>query len=159
LFFKLYDVDDPRSAKRELDTYAKIRQADLVQSRTSKLFGLVHSGSGLLLGLLLYYIDCKASTLQCAAARPTVPSSIRRYWAVEVTGTLKRLHESGIVWGDAKPENFLVDTQKNPWIIDFDGEHTQGRVEKDLVGTIEGDREGLSKIVDYVFERGRSSIT
>jgi hypothetical protein len=158
LFFKLYDWGDSRSAKHELDTYAKIKQADLVHLRTSKMFGLVHSDSGLLLGLLLYYIDCEASTLQ-RAVRSTVPLSMRQYWAAEVTETLKRLHESGIVWGDAKPENILVDTQKCPWIIDFGGGYTQGWVQKDLAGTIEGDRQGLSKIVDYVFERGRSDIT
>jgi hypothetical protein len=158
LFFKPYDWGNSRSAKHELDTYAKIRQADLVHLRTSKLFGLVHSESGLLLGLLLYYIDCKASTLQCVARRPTVPLSIRQYWAAEVTETLTRLHESGIVWGDAKPENILIDTKKDPWIIDFGGGYTQGWVEKDLAGTVEGDRQGLSRIVDYVFERGRSDI-
>jgi hypothetical protein len=158
LFFKSYDLDAPGSAKRELDTYAKTRQTDLVHLRISKLFGLVHSDSGLLLGLLLYHIDCNKSTLRCAARRPTVTLSVRQYWAAEVTETLTRLHESGIVWGDAKPDNILVDTQKDPWIIDFGGGYTQGWVEKDLAGTVEGDRQGLSRIVDYVFERGRSDI-
>jgi serine/threonine protein kinase len=157
LFFKPYDWGNARSAKHEVDTYAKIRQADLVYLRTSKLFGLVHSDSGLLLGLLLYYIDCEVSTLQ-RAVRSTVPLSVRQYWAAEVTETLTRLHESGIVWGDAKSENILVDTQKDPWIVDFRGGYTQGWVEKDLAGTIESDRQGLSKIVDYVFERGRLDI-
>jgi serine/threonine protein kinase len=67
---------------------------------------------------------------------------------------LASLHEAGIIWGDAKAPNILIDAHNNPWIVDFGGSYTPGWVEKDLAGTIEGDMQGLSRIVDYILERG-----
>ena len=64
--------------------------------------------------------------------------------------TLACLHEAGIVWGDAKAANILVDMDDNAWIIDFGGGYTWGWVGKDHMETIEGDQEGLSKIKELL---------
>jgi len=56
------------------------------------------------------------------------------------------------VWGDAKPENVLIDGSDDVWIIDFGGGYTQGFVEKEKAGTAEGDLQGLDNIMKYVFE-------
>lgn len=106
---------------------------------------------GLLLGLLLFYIDCEASTLQCAMRRVSSLST-RQYWAAEIGETLSYLHEAGIVWGDAKAANILIDVRDDPWIIDFGGSYTPGWGEKDIAGTVEGDKQGLSRIVSYILE-------
>lgn len=151
LFFKPYVCGDRRSAERELKAYAQIRQANSSQLRTSTLFGLVHDDSGHLLGLLLHYIDCKGVTLKYAVT-PEVSLSIRQYWAAQIGETLTHLHEAGIVWGDCKAANILIDADNDPWIIDFGGSYTRGWVDKDLAGTIEGDKQGLSRIMDYIFE-------
>jgi hypothetical protein len=151
LFFKPYEWSDKKIARHELDVYAQIRQASVSHLRTSTLFGLVRDESGLLSGLLLYYIDCDATTLQCAVG-PEVSLSTRQYWAAEISETLTSPHEAGIVWGDAKAANILVDAHNDPWIIDFGGSYTPGWVEKDLAGTIEGDNQGLLNIVNYIFE-------
>jgi hypothetical protein len=66
LFFKPYESSDNKTAKREIEVYTQIKQKLLSHLRTSKLFGLVRDESGLLLGLLLYYIDCDATTLEHA---------------------------------------------------------------------------------------------
>lgn len=151
LFFKPYHCGHRRTAKRELRAYTQIRQANLSQLRTSTLFGLVYDDDKLLLGLLLHYIDCKASTLQHTVT-PEVSLSMRQYWAAEIEETIARLHEAGIIWGDAKAANILVDAHNDPWIIDFGGSYTPGWVEKDLAETLEGDKQGLSRILDYIFK-------
>jgi len=151
LFFKPYEWSDKKTAKHEIEVYTQIRQASLSHLRTSKLFGLVRDESGLLLGLLLYYIDCDATTLEYAIG-PEISLSTRQYWAAEISETLTHLHEAGIIWGDAKAPNILVDAHNDPWIVDFGGSYTPGWVEKDLAGAIEGDMQGLSRIVDYILE-------
>ena len=151
LFFKPYHCGHRKTAERELKAYTQIRQANLSQLRTSTLFVLVYDDNKLLLGLLLYYIDCKASTLQHTVT-PEVSLSMRQYWAAEIEETIARLHEAGIIWGDAKAANILVDAHNDPWIIDFGGSYTPGWVEKNLAETIEGDKQGLSRIVDYIFK-------
>jgi serine/threonine protein kinase len=37
----------------------------------------------------------------------------------QVTGILTQLHEAGIVWGDAKPDNVLIDKNHDARIIDL----------------------------------------
>ncbi|KAJ1324932.1 Kae1-associated serine/threonine protein kinase [Microdochium nivale] len=58
------------------------------------------------------------------------------------------LHDAGIVWGDAKADNFLVDRHSKLWIIDFGGSHTKGWVDPVLDETEEGDHMGVDKVVN-----------
>lgn len=37
------------------------------------------------------------------------------------------------------------------WVIDFGGGFTQGWVQRENAGTVEGDSQGLAKIVDHIF--------
>jgi hypothetical protein len=53
------------------------------------------------------------------------------------------------VWGDAKVANILVDVNMDGSIIDFGGGFTQGSVQREDAGTVEGDSQGLAKIVGY----------
>lgn len=152
LFFKPCVSGGRRSAERELKAYTQIRQANPSQLRTSTLFSLVRDEFGWLLGLLLHYINCNSLTLQHAVT-PEVSLSVRQYWAAEIDETLTRLHEIGNVLGDVKAANILVDAQDDPWIVDFGGSYTPGWVEKDLAGTVKGDEQGLSRIIDYICDK------
>jgi tRNA A-37 threonylcarbamoyl transferase component Bud32 len=109
----------------------------LSQLRTPALFGLVYDDSGFLLGLLLYYIGCKALTLQHAVT-PEVPMSMRQYWVTEIDEILTLLQKAGIIWGDGKVANILVDGHNDPWIVNFGGSYTPGWVEKELAGRLKG---------------------
>ncbi|EPE34820.1 hypothetical protein GLAREA_10515 [Glarea lozoyensis ATCC 20868] len=59
------------------------------------------------MGILLTYIDCEFTTLSCAAHANT-PNCLKQKWADQLTETLALLHQAGIVWGDAKPDNVLI---------------------------------------------------
>ncbi|KAF5713320.1 beta transducin [Fusarium globosum] len=149
-FLKLVRRGDKQSLTNELDTYEKIHRAELDNKmRISRLHGLVRNNDGVTFGLLLTYVDCGRVTLSCAL-RPETEVSLRAKWAAQVQEAIAQLHDAGIVWGDAKPDNILIDVNEDAWLIDFGGGYTEGWVPKILVGTMEGDRIALEKILEYI---------
>ena len=60
------------------------------------------------------------------------------------------LHEAGIVWGDTKPDNILVDVYGDAWLIDFGGGRTEGWVDPDKAETVDGDLQGLERILKFI---------
>lgn len=136
-------------AWNELQKYGEISRAELGDVRICRLFGLVRDKLGNLLGLLLSYIEAEYVTLACAI-QPDTPESLRQRWAEQVTQAVTALHQAGITWGDAKPENVLIDIEENAWIIDFGGSFTEGWVDRDSADTGEGDLQGLSRILEYI---------
>lgn len=77
-------------------------------------------------------------------------AELRKRWAAQISDTVKILHNHGIVWGDAKADNILIDVQNNAWVIDFGGSYTVGWVDTGLAGTPDGDLQGLSKILSIL---------
>ncbi|KAH7237295.1 hypothetical protein B0J15DRAFT_538595 [Fusarium solani] len=149
-FLKLMHRGDKQFLKTELDTYNKIDKARLDSTtRVSHLHGLVQDNSGAILGLLLPYIDCKNLTLSCAI-KPETPTALREKWAAQLRDIITQLHNAGLVWGDAKPDNILIDSNKDAWIVDFGGGYTEGWVPKRLAGTVEGDTVALEKMVEFI---------
>ncbi|KAM3469062.1 hypothetical protein MY5147_007361 [Beauveria neobassiana] len=149
-FFKLMGRGEKRILESELLNYERIRTSRLSTSvRISRLLGLVRDESDTVFGLLLTHIDCKDQTLTCAI-ESGAPEPTRRQWIAEITQIVYCLHQDGLVWGDAKPDNVLIDGNQNAWIVDFGGGYSRGWVPKDLAGTANGDLVALAKIVDYV---------
>jgi serine/threonine protein kinase len=58
-------------------------------------------------GLLLTYVEHRES-LAFVDVQDT-PLSLRKKWISQIQETIKALHSAGIIWGDAKPDNILVD--------------------------------------------------
>ncbi|EGU73065.1 hypothetical protein FOPG_19446 [Fusarium oxysporum f. sp. conglutinans race 2 54008] len=149
-YFKPMRPGDERIFLNELNKYRSIRDAHLDESlRISRLIGLVRDESGLAFGLLLTYIDCGNKTLLCAT-QPDTPGDLRQKWAEQVHDLVHHLHTAGIVWGDVKPDNVLIDRQTDAWLIDFGGGYTHGWVPKELAGSVEGDLHGLQKIEEFL---------
>lgn len=150
LFVKLVWPGDVSLAQREIKTYEQIKAANLSpDTRIPRLHGLVSDGRGLVFGLLMSYIDCRARTLACAA-KPHVPANMRHKWCKQVVSSVQDLHGAGIIWGDAKAENVLIDEHGDAWILDFGGGYTEGWVTKNATGTVAGDLEGVANIVKYI---------
>jgi len=57
------------------------------------------------------------------------PVSLRKRWHNDVVRMLNLLHSAGIIWGDFKPENMLVDEHDDVWLVDFGGGMTDGWVD------------------------------
>jgi serine/threonine protein kinase len=150
-FFKAFHPGAPFRAKAELQAFKKIAGADVApDARICRLHGVVRNEDGLVMGMLLTYIE-HDRTLSLAVRRDT-PFPLRKQWMDQISETLAKLHQAGVVWGDAKPENVLVDTANNAWIVDFGGGYTPGWVDEDKAETIEGDLQGMANILTWILK-------
>jgi hypothetical protein len=156
-FIKLMRRGDNQPLLNELDKYKMLDEARLGNTlRVSRLRGVVRDESGLVFGLLLTYIHCKFMTLSYAVKLETSPS-LQQKWATQLRDIIDQLHDAGIVWGDAKPDNVLIDTNQDAWVVDFGGGYTEGWVPKKLAGTMEGDQHALEKMVEFIGPVGVSN--
>ncbi|KAI1406395.1 hypothetical protein F4819DRAFT_440350 [Hypoxylon fuscum] len=158
-------IDDGRTAcffkpcystvqtQNELQAYKNISAANLdPHLNVCRLFGVVMDDGGSVVGLLLTYIDHGGHTLS-TNVDPDHPSACtRKRWMDQLEATLAELHRAGIVWGDVKAENVLVDREDNVWITDFGGGYTEGWVERQMAGTMEGDLVGMAKLREFIFQ-------
>ncbi|KAK3309407.1 uncharacterized protein B0T15DRAFT_563816 [Chaetomium strumarium] len=130
------DPDDA-VARKEVETYERIATATNLGApgvRTSRLFGV-------------------EDTPLTFAVTPETLTAVMERWAQQIRGTLAALHRAGITWGDAKPDNVLIDVHGNAWIVDFGGGRTEGWVDSAKAETVEGDLQALERILDFI-ERG-----
>ncbi|KAF2758965.1 hypothetical protein EJ05DRAFT_475205 [Pseudovirgaria hyperparasitica] len=148
-FFKAATQDNRSQCERELQVFKEIEQAGLKSLNITHLSAVVCDSDGVFYGFLLPYINTYGNTLTWAMVTRATASE-RARWAEQVTHIVERLHAAGIVWGDVKADNVLVDTERNAWVVDFGGGHTIGWGESSTAGTIEGDRIGLQKILEFI---------
>lgn len=150
-FFKRFNTSFGNNhAKAELIKLKRITLANIPSppdALVCRLYGVVREGNALA-GMLLTWIDKKGVLGRARAEEASIQLSKR--WADQVGRSLQALHQQGIIWGDAKAENVLIDKDDNAWIIDFGGSYTPGWVDEDKAGTMEGDFQGLSKIIDML---------
>ncbi|KAI1018545.1 hypothetical protein LB503_005606 [Fusarium chuoi] len=147
--------------KQELKTYKLVHAAGLdSQLNLCHLYGVVMDEYDYILGLLLTYIDnrgCPLSTKIAPGYPGNPPVSLREKWMRQIDAAVSGLHKAGIVWGDVKAENVLVDHDNNAWITDFGGGYTQDWVSKEIAGTMEGDRMGMAKLREFIFPSQRAT--
>ncbi|KAH9883960.1 hypothetical protein F4778DRAFT_764679 [Xylariomycetidae sp. FL2044] len=74
----------------------------------------------------------------------------RQKWVLQIYETVDQLHEIGVVWGDGKPSNIIIDEEDNAWLIDFGGGFTEGWVEMECAGTVEGDKQAVKNIKKFL---------
>ncbi|KAF5984623.1 serine threonine kinase [Fusarium coicis] len=150
-FFKKFGLSlGPRHARQELSTLKNIVEAQIPQPPQAyicRLIGVVRQGDGLL-GMLFTWIPNKGVLSKARAA--AAPPELRERWASQIQRSVDLLHKKGIVWGDAKAENVLIDQNDDAWVVDFGGGYTMGWVDEDKTGTLEGDRQGLVKILNML---------
>ncbi|KAI7486535.1 hypothetical protein KC351_g3254 [Hortaea werneckii] len=152
-FLKLVDRDQPQPVKREIHLLDEIQKRGLHKHmKCPKLEGLVtmSGGQSKIMAFLQTHIpDPIPLTTKLDA---DVPQDLRDRWAGESESVKEILHENGIVWGDAKADNFMVDAHNDLWIIDFGGSYTEGWVDPELKDTAEGDDQGVEKIANALHD-------
>lgn len=141
--------------KQELKAYKTILAAGLdSRLHLCHLYGVVMDDSDFILGLSLTYIDNGERPLSTRIDPDDPddpPAAIREKWLGQLDTTLAELHKAGVVWGDVKAENVLIDRDNNAWVTDFGGGYTKGWVSKETAGTIEGDHMGMAKLKNFIF--------
>ncbi|KAL2274490.1 hypothetical protein FJTKL_03161 [Diaporthe vaccinii] len=156
MFFKTVDNNNTQPIKREVDILDKIEKKGLIHKfHCPKLLGIVTCAT-----LAEAEKNSRSSImgfLQTAINQPTplttkldsaIPQDKRDAWARKADEAKNILHENGIIWGDAKADNFVVDAEENLWIIDFGGSYTEGWVDPEIAETKKGDNMGVKKIVN-----------
>ena len=109
--------------------------------------GLITYKKGVI-GFVLEKIPAKSTALvQVIQGRAgEVPSSLKEKWAAQIEHTVAELHKNDIIWGDAKPENVIIDENDDAWLIDFGGGFTPPWVELENQESREGDLLALARI-------------
>ncbi len=147
-------LSDP-GLEQELATLQKLGQATVrtdVPIRVPSLHGYItHADSGAVIGLLREWVPSGSygQTLRDVNV-PAVPLAIRQKWADQMRQTVARLHSIGIVWGDGKPSNVIVDQRDDIQLIDFAGGWSRGWVDEQLAGTAEGDDQAVRRIMQLL---------
>ncbi|KAK4041378.1 hypothetical protein C8A01DRAFT_14839 [Parachaetomium inaequale] len=142
------------SIGEELEAYLKIRAAG-VEPRVPELTGIIQSHAGVI-GILLRHIPHKHHSLgallagvkQGTVAQTEAAPLLKQKWATQIKETLTGLHALGILWRDIKTDNVLIDDNGDAVVLDFGGGNTMGWVDRDKYGTMEGEMQGLRKILD-----------
>ncbi|KAH9905202.1 hypothetical protein F4778DRAFT_769911 [Xylariomycetidae sp. FL2044] len=109
-----------------------------------------------LVGVLLSFIETNKptwmGTLSTRVRNGNCSSELLFRWSRDLDMCVTELHNADIVWGDAKPENILVDEVDNIWLIDFEGGYTKNWVDEDKRETVEGDWQGVQRIKGFLAE-------
>lgn len=151
-FFKTFGCGAYITLEKESEAHLRVMRSSLApNARVVRLYGLV-AVDGRIAGLLLTNIDHGRYTNgplfeDCLLH---VRIALRQRWVKQIRETVEQLHDAGLVWGDAKAENVMIDTNDDAWLIDLGEGYTRGRVGKDKAGTKEGDPQGLAKILEHL---------
>ncbi|OAL54798.1 hypothetical protein IQ07DRAFT_665206 [Pyrenochaeta sp. DS3sAY3a] len=148
-FFKPVVPDQPGPTKREIAVLQKIEKLGL-DIKVPKLLGFVgvENSCTEAMGFLLSHIERPVPLTEVLAS--SVAEWKREGWSKKSKYYVDTLHKHGIIWGDAKADNFIVDEDDELWIIDFGGSYTEGWIDPEISDTKEGDDQGLEKVQDVL---------
>lgn len=135
-----------------LQSIQSIQAATSTTIRTPSLYGYItHEQSNTVVGLLRPWIAAspRGKTLR-DIDMTTVPPRIRQKWAEQIRETGAGLHGAGIIWGDGKPSNIIIDEEDSVHWIDFAGGWPVGWVDEELAETVEGDEQAAERIIQLL---------
>ncbi|PYH83438.1 hypothetical protein BO82DRAFT_40900 [Aspergillus uvarum CBS 121591] len=101
-------------------------------------------------GVLISFIPHETTLWDVRNNMQTTDLAVRHKWFDQIQGTVMVLHQRGMTWGDVKPDNVLIDSNRDAWIIDLEGGATKGYVPLELTGTVAGDLVGLKAIREFL---------
>lgn len=140
----------PGGFKRELKALRQVSEA--VYLRVPKLCGLVRLAEDEdTIGLLREWIPSRFPNNRLNYWDiPNIDIETREKWASQICETVDQLHALGIVWGDGKLDNVVIDNDDNAWLIDFAGGYTSTWIDAEKAGTVEGDEQAIQNIIKFL---------
>ncbi|KAG9236667.1 hypothetical protein BJ875DRAFT_371587 [Amylocarpus encephaloides] len=142
-----------QAVQREYDCLDKIADSKHASSiKAPRLIGfVVGDGDEGVVGILEEYIPHAMTLGRPPGGIKAVASERRRKWAERVRRNVELLHEIGVVSGDGKPENVLINSETNDcYLIDFGGGWTDRGVDAKFIETKAGDEQALTRIFDFL---------
>ena len=97
-----------------------------------------------------------ANTLDSAAQGASETDKSR--WVQQIRQTVNQLHDLDIVWGDVKPNNVLIDSRCQAWVVDLGWIYSPHWVDKDLQDTQSGDLQGLARLEELLQHRDSTDV-
>ncbi|KAK4043878.1 hypothetical protein C8A01DRAFT_43251 [Parachaetomium inaequale] len=152
-FFKGFGVEGIMSLENELENHLRILKSTLPhEARVVRLCRVVALQDGQVAGLLLTHVDHRRRNGGVLFEDGVVgtPVPLRQRWARQVRETVEQLHRAGIIWGDARIGNVMVDRNDDAWLVGLGGGYTKGWADEDKAGTMEEDLQGVAKIVELL---------
>jgi serine/threonine protein kinase len=144
-----------RNLERELSSLQTIKAALSRGSRSIRIPRLIayvkHAEDGHIIGLLREWIPSGVlgGCLKDVCTSTTCKER-REKWAAQIRETVDQLHEMGLVWGDGKPSNVIIDSNDNAWLIDLAGGWTDGWVDEGIADTVKGDEQAVGNIFKFL---------
>ena len=116
--------------------------------RIPQLLGYVrHADTGRVVGFLRDWVTGRRLREMDV---PAIPAQRRQKWIGQIREAVHALHARGIIWGDGKASNIVIDERDDAWLIDFGGGWTNGWVDAELANTVEGDEQAIGKIGEFL---------
>lgn len=79
-----------------------------------------------------------------------MPRDLGEQWAEQIEEVVEDLHALGILWGDCKPVNVIIDEEEAVRLIDLDDSFAQDGWTRRIPDTLRGDEQGVNRIVKYL---------
>ncbi|KAF4417026.1 hypothetical protein FACUT_12504 [Fusarium acutatum] len=133
---------------RELQILHKVRESFPTGSiRVPQLLGYVHQNdTKQILGFLRQWVPGRILSDILASSS----TQERQKWTSQILQTVGLLHQHGLIWGNGKPSNIIIDEEDNAWLIDVGGGCTPGWTDEELAETKEGDEQALGRIIELL---------
>ena len=147
--FHLKTFINDKTFVRELDILTQIAQNEsLKHLNFTRLAGLVHyeGAQERVLGCLIEYIENEDDLGGFLRHKKPADLKQKMSWMEQITKMVHSLHQHGLVWGDVKPANVVIDKDLDAWVVDFGGGWSPEYVDQDKMETVEGDLQGLLRI-------------
>lgn len=140
------------SVGRELECLQQVRKLSPPEGdtpiRIPQLLGYVrHADTGRIVGFLRQWVPGRRLRDMDV---PATPAQRRQTWVGQIREAVHGLHASGIIWGDGKASNVVIDERDDAWLIDFGGGWTNGWVDEEMADTVEGDEQAIGKIREFL---------
>jgi len=142
-----------KAVQREYECLSKIAGSQYPSSISApKLIGFVMDDSNTgTIGILEEYIPHNSTLGRPYGGIEAITHERKRGWAEQISHNVRLLHKIGVVWGDAKPENVLINSDMDDcWLVDFGGSWTDGWVNARLMKTKAGNEQALARIYNFL---------
>lgn len=116
-----------------------------------KLIGfVVDDDDGGIIGILEEFIPNEYTLSRIKVGIVTAVMEQRKKWAEQIRKTFDLFHKIGVVWGDGKTDNILINSETDDtWLFDLRGSFTDGGVHAVWKETCERDELAVGE--DYRF--------